>query len=196
MSYLYSKFRETSETGIPISRCLCVDSPFDAKVYDANYQYEFLLGDALLINPMKSRETAKTTYLPEGAWYDLVSDKRLNGGHEVSGEYPTYRIPIFVRAGSIIPLESQVYSTREMPTDTLYVHVYYGNAEHRFVYYEDDGSSLDYQHGDFYQRNIDFDPVAGQIKFEKPEGKYSTHFKNIALILHGFDKQTGFTSNG
>jgi alpha-glucosidase len=196
MPYLYSKFREASETGIPITRCLCIDSPFDAKVYDPKYQHEFLFGDALMLNPLKSKETTKTTYLPEGEWYDLFSDKRVNGGQEVSGEYPTHRIPIFVKAGSIIPLQSQIYSAEEKPSDTLYVHVYYGTENHRFVYYEDDGSSLDYQRGAYYQRNIDFDPSARQIRFGKPEGKYATQFTRITLVLHGFDAQKGFTSNG
>ena len=145
---------------------------------------------------MTSKEAAKTTYLPDGDWYDFFSDERFRGEREVSGDYPTYRIPIFVKAGAIIPLQSQTYSTKEKPSDTLYVHVYNGAEGHRFVYYEDDGSSLDYQHGAYYQRNIDFHPSARQIVFGKPNGNYASHFKTIALILHGFDTQRGFTGNG
>lgn len=196
LPYLYSKVHETSRTGIPISRCLCVDFPFDQNIYRQKNQYEFLFGDALLVNPMISKETAKSTYLPGGGWYDFFSDEKIDGGRDVSADYPAYRIPIFVRASSIIPLQSQVYSTKEKPSDTLYVHVYYGAEKRRFVYYEDDGGSLDYQHGAYYQRAIDFDPSARKIVFDQPEGNYLSAFKKIALVLHGFDQQRGFTVNG
>jgi len=134
MPYLYSKFRETSESGIPISRCLCIDNPFDEKVYEQQYQYEFQFGDALLVNPMTSKEKTKTTYLPAGDWYDIFSDERIPGQRELSAEYPAYRIPIFIKASTILPLQSQVLSTRDKPSDTLYVHVFYGARPHSFVY--------------------------------------------------------------
>lgn len=196
MPYLYSEFREAGQTGMPISRCLCIDFPFDDAVYAHNNQYEFLFGDALLVNPMTSKETTKTTHLPEGEWYDLFSDKKVAGGAEFTANYPTYRIPIFVKASSVIPAQSQVYSTKENPSDTLYVHVYYGQEKHRFVYYEDDGQTLDYQRGIYYERNIDFDPSDGKIVFSKPKGNGPTHFKKIELVLHGFDKQLSFRRNG
>jgi alpha-glucosidase len=196
MPYLYSKFRESSETGMPISRCLCIDEPFDEKVYEQKNQHEFLFGDALLVNPMTSKERSKSTYLPPGEWYDLFSDERVAGGREVSADYPLYRIPIFIKASSILPLQTKVLSTKDKPLDTLYVHVFYGPDAHRFVYYEDDGSSLDYQHGKYHQRTIEFDPAARKIVFGKPEGSYASQFKKVALVLHGFDLKTGFRENG
>jgi alpha-glucosidase len=196
LPYIYSKFRETSLTGVPLSRCLCVDYAFDDNVYAAKNQYEFLFGDSLLVNPMMSRENTKTTYLPAGEWYDLFSDERVAGGREVSAPYPIYRIPIFVKASSIVPMQSQVYSTKDSPTETLFMHVYYGNEPHRFVYYEDDGTSLDYQRGAYYERPIEFDPAAKRLVFHKPEGKRASHFTKIAVVLHGFGGRTGFASNG
>lgn len=195
MPYLYSKFRETSETGMPVSRCLCINDPLDEKVYQQKYQYEFLFGDALLVNPMTSKETAKQTYLPSGDWYDLFSDDFIHGQREVASDYPTYRIPIFVKASSIIPQQTEVQSTKDQPSDTLYVHVFYGTSAHRFVYYEDDGSTLDYQRGNYYQRAIEFDPSSKKISFGKPQGTYTSHFKKIAVVLHGFGSHTGFRKN-
>jgi alpha-glucosidase len=196
MPYLYSKFRESSETGMPISRCLCIDNPFDENVYDMKHQYEFLFGDALLLNPMTSKEKTKSTYLPAGEWYDFFSDERVAGGREVSAEYPVYRIPIFVKASSILPLQTKVLSTKDNPSDTLYVHVFYGPDAHRFVYYEDDGSTLDYQRGTYYRRMIEFDPANKKVVFGKPEGNYASQFKKVALVLHGFGAQNGFRENG
>jgi alpha-glucosidase len=196
MPYLYSKFRESSETGMPISRCLCIDDPFDEKVYEQKNQYEFLFGDALLVNPMTTKERSKSTYLPPGEWYDLFSDERVAGGKEVSAEYPVYRIPIFVKASSILPLQTKVLSTKDKPSDTLYVHVFYGANAQRFVYYEDDGSSLDYQRGTYYRRTIEFDPAGRKIEFGKPEGSYASQFKKVAVVLHGFGTQDLFRENG
>jgi len=196
LPYLYSKFRESSETGMPISRCLCIDDPFDEKVYEQKYQYEFMFGDALLVSPMTSKEKTGQTYLPPGDWYDLFSDEIIPGRHELSAEYPVYRIPIFVKASSILPLQTKVLSTKDKPSDTLYVHVFYGADAHRFVYYEDDGGTLDYRRGTYYQRTIDFDPSARKIAFGKPEGNYASQFKTVALVLHGFGAQNGFRENG
>jgi alpha-glucosidase len=195
MPYLYSEFHEASERGIPISRCLCIDNPFDGKVYEQRYQYEFLFGDALLVNPMTSKEKTGQTYLPAGDWYDIFSDERISGQRELSAEYPMYRIPIFVKASSILPLQTEVFSTKDKPSDTLYVHVFNGTAPHTFVYYEDDGNSLDYQDGAYYQRTIDFDPSEKKIVFGKPQGNYTSQFKKVALVLHGFGSQEGFRVN-
>jgi alpha-glucosidase len=196
MPYLYSEFRESSETGMPISRCLCIDNPFDEKVFEQKSQYEFLFGDALLVNPMTSKEKSKSTYLPHGDWYDLFSDEKIQGGRETSAEYPGYRIPIFVKASSILPLQSKVLSTKDKPSDTLDVHVFFGTNAHSFVYYEDDGGTLDYQHGAYYRRTINFDPVAKKIEFGRPEGNRASQFKRIELVLHGFSTQNRFRENG
>jgi len=196
MPYLYSKFHEASQTGIPISRCLCLEYPFDGNVYAPKNQYEFLFGDALLLNPMTSKEKSKTTYLPAGEWYDFFSGEQLQGGREVGGDYPMYQIPIFVKGSAILPLQGSVYSTKEKAEETLYLHVYNGGEKHRFLYYEDDGSTLDYQHGVYYQREIAFDPGAKQIVLRKPQGTYATRFQKVQIVLHGFERQEKFTCNG
>jgi len=196
LPYLYSKFHESSVTGIPVSRCLCLDSPFDARIYEVKNQYEFLFGDALLVNPMTSQQRSKTTYLPAGEWYDLFSDQRIAGAGEFGSEYPTWRIPVFVKASSILPLQGAVQSTRDDPGDTLFVHIYNGSKSNTFAYYEDDGSTLDYQRGDYYFRQITFDPFQRRLAFGKPEGKYPSRFKKIELVLHGFEKEGNFLCDG
>ena len=196
LPYLYSTFHEATESGIPISRCLCIGDPFDDKVYEQKYQYEFLFGGALLVNPMTSNETTKQTYLPAGEWYDLSSDERTSGNREVTAEYPKHRIPIYVKASSILPMQTEVLSTKDKPSDTLYVHFFYGADANHFLYYEDDGSSLDYQRGVYSQRTIDFDPSARKIVFAKPEGSYTSQFKKIAIVLHGFGARNSFVVNG
>lgn len=196
MPYLYSTFYEAAETGMPVSRSLSIDYPFDANVFKPDFQYEFLFGPGLLVNPMTSREQAKSTYLPPGAWYDLFTDERLDGGRVLAADYAGHRIPIFAKASAIIPMQGKVQSTRDDPGPVLYVHVFNGAERSEFVYYDDDGETLNYRKGQYRRRVITFDPAARQLSFSRPEGNYATRFRRTQVILHGFGPVRGATVNG
>jgi alpha-glucosidase len=84
-------------------------------------------------------------------------------------------------------MQSLVQSTKEKPTDTLFLHVYSGTEKNVFTYYEDDGSTLAYKNGSFCKRNIEFNPSAKQLTIRVQEGSYTSQFKYIELIFHGFD---------
>jgi alpha-glucosidase len=196
MPYLYSTFYEATETGMPVGRSLSIDSPFDANVYSPQFQYEFLFGPALLVNPMTSKEEEKSTYLPAGQWFDLFTDERLEGGRVIRAEYAGHRIPIFAKASAIIPMQGKVQSTRDDPGPVLYVHVFNGTERNEFVIYDDDGETLNYRKGQFCKRVITFDPSTRQLSFSRPEGKFSSPFRKIQVILHGFGAVSGATVNG
>lgn len=196
MPYLYSTFHEAAETGMPVSRSLSIDHPFDANVFKPDFQYEFLFGPGLLVNPMTSKEQAKSTYLPAGAWYDVFTDERLDGGRVVTADYAGHRLPIFAKASAIIPMHGTVQSTRDDPGPVLYVHVFNGSERNEFVYYDDDGETLNYRKGQYRKRVITFDPAAKQLTFARPEGNYAARFRRIKLILHGFESVAGATVNG
>ncbi len=195
MPYLYSKFYEASVSGMPVARSLCLNHPFDPLVYDHLYQYQFLFGDAILVVPVTPAEKNKKYYLPEGKWYDLYSDELHEGSQELARECPVYEIPLFVKASSVIPMQSLVQSTKEKPADTLFVHIFNGDEKNIFQYYEDDGSTMDYKDGVFYKRKIIFDPENKQIVFTAAEGTCVSHFKAIQCVLHGFDEMKGVRVN-
>ncbi|HPE58217.1 MAG TPA: glycoside hydrolase family 31 protein [Bacteroidales bacterium] len=186
MPYIYSKFYEASQTGMPVARSLCINYSFDDKVYDLTYQYQFLFGDAILVVPVTTQEKNKMVYLPKGEWYNLFNDEKIAGDQEVQINCSDYTIPLYVKASSIIPMQSLVQSTKDKPSDTLLVHVYNGSASNRFVYYEDDGKSFDYEKGGYCKRIIDFNPADKSITIENQDGNFSSHFKKIKLVLHGF----------
>ena len=196
MPYLYSTFHEAAETGMPVSRSLSIDASFDASVYSPQYQYEFLFGPGLLVNPMTSQERRKETYLPAGPWYDIFTDERLEGGRVVATDYAGHRLPIFAKGSAIIPMQREVQSTQDDPGSVLTVHVFNGTERNEFVVYDDDGETLDYRKGRFRKRTIAFDPVARQLKFSRPEGSYESPFRRIRLVLHGFGDIRGATVNG
>jgi alpha-glucosidase len=83
-------------------------------------------------------------------------------------------------------MQSLVQSTKEKPSDTLFLQVYNGNAKNTFIYYEDDGSSMGYQKGDYCKRNIELNPGKKQLLITKQEGTFNSIFKYVQIIFHGF----------
>ena len=187
LPYIYSAFYEASKTGMPVARSLCIYYPYDDKVYDNIYQYQFLFGDALMVAPVTSKETIKKVYLPKGEWYDLFSEELHTGNNEIEKQTPIFQLPVFVKASAIIPMQSQVQSTMDKASDTLFLHVYNGKEKNNYIFYEDEGEGFAYQQTGFARRYIEFDPLTRQIHFSKQEGNYTSGFKKIQLILHGFD---------
>jgi alpha-glucosidase len=188
LPYIYSTFYESTQNGMPVMRSLAIDNTFDPKIYWAEYQNEYQFGNALMISPYESTKDFGKIYFPEGTWYDLYNGSRQEGNQEKVIPLNINKLPVYVKGGSIIPMQSLVQTTAEQPLDTLYVHIYNGNTANRFVYYEDDGKSFDYRKGSYYKRSISFNPAGHSIVFDTVEGGYQSHFKYIKLILHGFDQ--------
>jgi alpha-glucosidase len=129
-------------------------------------------------------------YLPTGDWYELYTDKKYQGENEFYHDAPVEKLPVFVKAGAIIPMQSAIQTTAVKPADTLTIHFYNGSEKNMFIYYEDSGNGYEYTTGGYYSREIFFDPVAREIVLSKTQGSYSSHFKNLRLIFHGFDEKT------
>ncbi len=186
MPYIYAAFNDASQSGMPIARSLCINYPQDEKVFDNNYQYQFLFGDAMLVVPVTSQEKSKNIYLPKGDWYNIYTDEKLSGEKEMTEVVPAHKIPIYIKASAIIPMQSLVQSAKEKSSDTLMVHVYNGKEKNSFVYYEDAGDGFDYQKGKFCKRVITFDPANRQLLLTKQERAFTSHYKKLQIIFHGF----------
>ena len=150
-----------------------------------------------MIIPVTPSESVKKLYLPEGEWYDLHTDARIMGPVEMQVETKRYQIPIYVKSSGMIPLQSLVQSTREQPSDTLMLHLFSGKDEYIYNYYEDDGSSLDYQKGRYCQRTFHYYPQMNELQISLQNGTYPSHFKYLKLIVHGLKPVNWtFTVNG
>ncbi|WP_242919933.1 glycoside hydrolase family 31 protein [Pontibacter liquoris] len=196
LPYLYSTFYEATQNGLPVVRSLAINYTQDAKIYDVQFQNQFQFGEAFLVAPFVSTVSYGNVYFPQGKWYNLYTGEVENGNREKIIPLPTNKIPVYVKESSIIPMQSLVQTTAEKPTDTLTVNIYKGSVNNTFVYYEDDGTSYDYEKGDFYKRSIRYDAGHDTITFEKAEGKYSSNFKNVKVVLHGFGKASKVKVNG
>ncbi len=138
----------------------------------------------------------KKVYLPEGMWYDFFSDKIHKGGQEYIIECPNDKLPLFVKGGAILVLQSQTQHSKEKHSGILELHVYKGIESSDFELYEDDGESYDYQNGNYLRRKITNDPIASKISISKSEGKYKSEFQKIRLYLHGYDSLKEVRVNG
>ena len=196
LPYLYSAFYEASQNGLPVMRSLAINNTFDPNVYDTNYQNEYMFGNAFLVAPFESTKEFGRVYLPEGTWYDLYKDTQLQGKQSITSGLSVNSLPVYVKGGSIIPMQSLIQTTAEAPTDTLKVHVYNGNTANKFVYYEDDGKSYNYEKDDFYKRTITFNPVERSIVLNEASGSFPCKFHHIQLVLHGFNTLNQVKVNG
>ncbi|SFW40315.1 glycoside hydrolase family 31 protein [Chitinophaga sancti] len=193
LPYIYSVFYEAIEKGLPVMRSLAINYTDDARVYDSRFQQQFQLGDAFMIAPFESNQQYGAIYFPAGGWYDLYTDEQVAGGQIKVNTLGMHELPVYVKAGSIVPMQSLVQTTAERPGDTLYLHVYKGDTANAITYYEDDGQTYDYEKGVYYKRVIRYD---GGLIFDKVEGSYTSKFNNISLIFHGLGQLQQVKVNG
>ncbi len=161
LPYTYSLAYGSFQTGAPFMRALFMDFPSDPNV--AAIGDEYMFGPALLIAPVTDQgATSRTVYLPNGTeWYNYWTNERFKGGQTITVSAPIETIPIFVRAGSILPLGKQILSTEEKQ-ELAKIKVYSG-ADGNFSLYNDDGKTYAYEKGDFRVTDLHWDNTAGKL---------------------------------
>jgi alpha-D-xyloside xylohydrolase len=166
MPYVYSLAHFTRETGAPYMRALFMDFPGDPKVADVRDEYMF--GPAFLVAPVSEQGvTHRSVYLPAGAdWYDYWTNERLSGGQTIDVAAPIDTLPLFVRAGSIVPFGTPVLSTRQKQ-EIASVRVYPG-ADASFALYDDDGRTYAYEKDGGSLTRLRWDDRAGRLTHEGP----------------------------
>ncbi len=190
LPYIYSSFYQSHQSGLPVSRTLAINYTSDETVYAEAYQNQFLFGDALLVAPVASTEDKANIYLPAGHWYRHTTGQPFEGSKTYNVPAPLTDLPVFVKAGAIIPMQHVVQSTKDKGDGVLELHIWNGPEATDFVYYEDDGSSYDYQQGVYYKRTVYFNPARRQIEISEVEGLYQSKYTFLNLVMHGFDNLT------
>ncbi len=161
LPYTYSVAYHTYQTGAPYMRALFMDFPGDPKVADVRDEYMF--GPAFLVAPVTEQgTTSREVYLPAGTdWYNYWTNERLKGGQTVDVSAPIDILPLFVRAGSIIPLGSEILSTAQ-PQKIAAVQIYPG-ANGDFTLFNDDGKTYAYEKGDSQITNLHWNDMTGRL---------------------------------
>lgn len=155
LPYLYSSAAQTHETGIPVIRALWLESPRDPKTYLIDDAYFW--GDSFLVAPICTQgATSRPVYLPEGEWWEYWKSEKLSGKQQVTANATLDSIPLYVKAGAIIPIGPIQQHTGERATEPTLLRVYPG-ANGRFKWYSDDGSSFDHERGVFLRVDLEWD---------------------------------------
>jgi alpha-glucosidase len=203
--YFYSLHELAHRTGIPVLRAFPLQEPAEPLAYRIDDQY--FVGDHVMVAPLFNDKGDRKVYLPKGLWYDFFGeDMPTAGGREIQRRSTALnRLPVYVRAGAILPLGPVMQHTGEKPVDPLSVHIYSFSAEDtkasrqssRFQVYDDDGISNEYRDGKFERANLHFEQTADAIKFEisRESGDrryqatasraYKVYFHGIDVPVHG-----------
>ena len=146
MPYIYSQAWQATAHAGTIMRALVMDFPSDVKARES--RDEFLFGPAFLVCPVTQQgATSRSVYLPSGsAWIDFWSGKTYQGGRAIAAPAPIEAMPLYVRAGSIVPMGPFLQYATEKPADPIELRVYRG-ASGTFTLYEDEGDNYDYRKG-------------------------------------------------
>ena len=189
LPYIYSQAWRVTAQGYTLMRGLAMDFAHDPKVYDIDNEYMF--GQNLLVNPVTTAQytqknadaTQKGTadfstvksqalYLPRSAgWYDFWTGERTPGGQTVTRPTPIDLMPLYVRAGAILPLGPVVQYAAEPTTVPLELRVYRG-ADAEFVLYEDENDSYRYEKGDYATIPLRWNEKAQQLSIGRRAGSY------------------------
>jgi alpha-D-xyloside xylohydrolase len=162
MPYIYSLAYKTYETGAPFMRALFMDFPNDPKA--AGLGDEYMFGPAFLVAPITDQgATSRMVYLPAGTdWYNYWTNERMHGGQEIRVEAPIDTLPLFVRAGSIVPLGQPIESTQQ--TQKIRKIRIYPGADGDATLYQDDGVTYAYERGDRSITHLHWGDSAQQLQ--------------------------------
>jgi len=147
LPYLYTLVREAHDTGWPIMRALWFHFPADLHALERCDEY--LWGPSLLIAPVVEKGAqARKLYLPQGKWYDVWTEELINGGREITRPVDLATMPIYARAGAILPMGPVKQFATEHLSEPIDLVVYPG-ADAQMNLYEDDGLTFNFRRGEF-----------------------------------------------
>ncbi len=194
MPYIYSQAGDMYHKDGTLMRALVMDFPQDPAVRNIGDQYMF--GPALLVAPVyEYKSQSREVYLPAGSqWFDFYTGKVHEGGQRITVATPLSRIPLFVRAGSIIPTGPDIQYTDQVFNAPLTLLVYTG-ASGAFELYEDDGHSYAYEGGAWSRIPMNYDAAAGTLTIGKRIGEFAGMERTRTLHVRWISGETADAAN-
>ena len=183
LPYIYSASWDVTSNGGSLMRALFSDFPTDKKVLDLGDEYMF--GKSILVAPVTSTSRSRSLYLPGGTrWIDFWTGEMQDGGREITRNAPVDIIPLYVKAGSIIPVGPSVQYATEKPWDNLQIRIYPG-ADGEFILYEDEGDNYNYEKGKYTTIRMTWNDRKKQLTIYPCEGGYDGMLKerNFRITL-------------
>jgi len=189
MPYLYTAFWRYTQDGSPMIKPLVVFDQQDEQ--SLMYEAEFIFGEQMLVVPIIEPDlTQVNLYLPQGQWYNFHSHTAYEGGQDIWEEVTMNHIPIFVKAGAVIPMYPVMQYTGEKSIDVLQLHVYYVSGKEESELYEDAGDGYTYQDGEYLHTKWVVEGGANSLSLtQSQEGDFQASYKWVKLYLHGLPFQ-------
>ena len=208
LPYLYSTGWQVTDNAGSFLRALFMDFNEDQKVHTISNQYMF--GKAFLVTPVTknmyvfsdkeqwkdpyedfSKTGTQDVYLPKGTkWFDFWTGEALNGGQMVTKEVPIDIIPLYVRAGSIVPFGPKVQYSTEKKWNNLEIRIYPG-ADGEFVLYEDENDNYNYEKGAYSIIKFTWDDAKRTLNIADREGTFPGMLKSRKFNIVVVDKENG-----
>ncbi len=185
MPYIYSLTGMTWLHDYTIMRALAMDFGSDKNVLDIDDQ--FMFGPSILVNPVyEFNARSRNVYLPESSgWYDFVTGKHYNGGQTVNAAAPYTNIPIFIKAGAILPVGPEIQYTTQKPADPVTLFVFAGK-DGFFTLYEDENTNNNYEKGAYALIPFTYNDVTKTLIIGQRKGQFDGMITkrtfNIVLI--------------
>ncbi len=197
LPYIYSLAGWTTHHAYTMLRSLLFDFRLDRAAHDV--ADEFMFGPAFLVcpvyramwygpgsTPLADETPTRSVYLPAGNdWFDFWTDRRLEGGQRVEADAPLGHIPVFVRAGSIVPMGPVRQHVRDLPDAPLEIHVYPGR-DATFRLYEDEGDGYGYEAGAYATVDISWHDAPRRLRIDARAGGFPgmPSERDLVLTLH------------
>jgi len=214
LPYIYSVAWKVTSEGSTMMRPLAMDFSDDKKVYSLDKEY--LFGPSILVCPVTEEQyfpldtvankyrsldspASIEVYLPKGSnWIDFWTGETVEGGRSITRETPIDILPLFIRAGSIIPMGPFLQYADEKPADPIELRIYTG-ADGSFTLYEDEGDSYRYEQGYFSTIQFSWQHETGSLTISKRRGTFpgilQTRTFRIVVVTPGHGTGIEFTSN-
>lgn len=188
MPYIYSLARKVTSENYTVMRHLIFDYRTDVNVN--NIDDQFMFGPFMMINPVASEGiTSRDVYLPAGQWYDFWTGELIEGAQTINTSAPLDRIPIFIKAGSIIPMGPEIQYAMES-VDPLEIRVYKG-SDGSFNLYEDEGDSYNYETGQYSIIPLGYNESTTRLTIGSRQGNYTGMPENRTFKIIWVDEGYG-----
>ena len=194
LPYIYTLFWEAATTGAPILRPLLYHFPQDPTTY--NLYDQVLLGASLMAAPIyRPGVEHRAVYIPAGTWYDWWTGEAYTGPTHILAHAPLEKMPLYVRSGTVIPMQPVVQYADECPCDRLTLKVWAGTGE--WTHYEDDGRSFDYRQGVWSTTTyrVSMEGEQAIVEIGTRQGQWTPPAREVMVEVVGGTQQS-FTDDG
>lgn len=194
LPYIYSMADAQTRSGFSMARPFAFDFPSDRLVFDIKDQYMF--GNIMVCPVTDPGVDSREIYLPAGAdWYDFWAGKRYAGGEKISADAPLNQLPLFVKAGSIIPTTAPAEFAAASVAQPVTLNIYPGQ-DAEFTLYDDSGDSYDFEKGEFIRIRMSWNDSKGELTISNAEGSYPEAPKERKMTIRKGSSTKSITYKG